>query len=274
MKIYSKISSIKDIEALQCDLSRLGDYCKINKLDLNPAKCSIVTYSRKHSPLQAAYEIKGQVLTRCDGVRDLGVYHDSKLLFDIHIDQIIAKASKALGFVMRISGCFKRAKTFKILYCTFVRSHLEYASQVWNPYYNKYIDRLERVQKRFIRFLCFRLNINYSSHDYLNLCKRFHIQPLVNRRRLADCTYLMKIVSNEIDCPNLLQKLHFRVPQRFTRFNPPMSVPFSSTNYRQSSFIVRASRDFNRLCSQYSFDLFNTKCSEVRSRLNQTFFQP
>lgn len=273
MKIYSSISSIKDVEALQSDLSRLDVYCQTNKLDLNPSKCSIVTFSRKRSPILANYELKGQILPRCDGVRDLGVYHDSKLLFDTHIEQVVAKASKALGFVMRISKCFKKGKTFKILYCAFVRSHLEYASQIWNPRYDKYIDRLEGVQKRFIRILCYRLNIPYRSENYINLCKKFHLQPLVNRRRLADCSFLLKLLSNEIDCPNLLQNLSFCIPQKSVRFNPPISIPFSSSNYRQNTYMLRASKDFNKLCKEYSFDPFNTKSVVVRRQLNLDFFK-
>ncbi|CAB3244683.1 unnamed protein product [Arctia plantaginis] len=93
MKIYSAISSANDVQALQSDLSRLDHYCQLNKLELNPVKCSVVTFGRKRSPILAPYELKGQVLPRRDGVRDLGVYHDAKLLFDVHIEQIIAKAS-------------------------------------------------------------------------------------------------------------------------------------------------------------------------------------
>jgi len=38
--------------------------------------------------------------------------------------------------------------SFSSLYKVFVRSHLEYAESVWNPYYMYLIDDLEKVQKR------------------------------------------------------------------------------------------------------------------------------
>lgn len=69
-------------------------------------------------------------------MRDLGVTHDSKLLLDKYVDCIVKKASKALGFLMRSSVNFRGINTLKILYCTSVHSILEYASQIWNPYYN------------------------------------------------------------------------------------------------------------------------------------------
>ena len=121
-------------------------------------------------------------------------------------------------------------------------------------------------------FLCFRLKTPYRTENYLNQCKKFHVQSLINRRRLADCTFLLKILSNEIDCPDLLAKLHFSVPQRSIRFNPPISIPSSSSKYRQNSCIVRVSRDFNRLCKEFSFDPYTTTSFTARNRLNLDFF--
>lgn len=248
MKIYAKISSHVDVIALQDDLHRLEAYCHGSKLDLNPAKCSILTYSRKRSIIPSSYIFGDQVLPRTNCIRDLGVYHDSKLTFELHVDAIVAKASKALGFIMRLSKCFTQAKTLKILYCTFVRSHLEYASEIWNPCYHKYIDRIESIQRRFIKYLCYHRKVPYRSEDYLNLCKKYHILPLINRRAISDCIALLKIFNNSINNSDILSKFYFNVPGRSKRWYAPSRVPFSSTNYRQISFVVRASRNFNDMC--------------------------
>lgn len=58
-----------------------------------------------------------------------------------------------------------------LVYCTFVRSNLEYVSQVLNPRHNIYTERIERIQRKFIKYLCFKLNIAYNSNNYDNLCK-------------------------------------------------------------------------------------------------------
>uniref|UniRef100_A0A2H1VTZ4 SFRICE_031087 n=1 Tax=Spodoptera frugiperda TaxID=7108 RepID=A0A2H1VTZ4_SPOFR len=40
--------------------------------------------------------------------------------------------------------------------------YLEYCSQVWNPKFNVYIDRLESIQKKFLRYIQFRAGAYYS----------------------------------------------------------------------------------------------------------------
>lgn len=53
-------------------------------------------------------------------------------------------------------------------------------SQVWNPRYHKYIARIERIQMKFIKFLCYRLRtptkIGYE--NYIKLSKQFHFRSL------------------------------------------------------------------------------------------------
>lgn len=174
--------------------------------------------------------------------------------------------------MFRCSRDFKRAKTFKILYCSLVRSTLEYASQVWNPRYKCYVTRLENIQKKFLKFLCFKLGIRFDSNKYLDLCRRFHLLPLETRRNIADITYLLKVASNLIDSPTLLGKLNIRIPSRARR-KPPLSVPLSSTNYRQNSFLIRASNGLNEVFQRFDdLDLFSASVPLVRRRLSRQFF--
>lgn len=272
MKIFCTIKSNNDILNLQADLKRLDSYCERNKLDLNPSKCSVVTFTRRKLLIPASYALKGQLLQNKDKVKDLGVIHDSKLLFSSHIESIFAKALKALGFIMRSSRDFKRAKTFKILYCTFVRSILEYASQVWNPRYNKYIKIIESIQIKFIKYLCYKLRIPYSSDNYINICKQFHILPLTIRREIADLVYLFKLLNNKIDCPDLLNKIKINIPYKTTRFNNLLYVPLVATNYRQNSYLWRVSDSFNKVSKRLDIDLFSTSAASARLRLSREFF--
>ena len=53
----------------------------------------------------------------------------------------------------------------KLIYITWVRSHLEYASVLWLPYTKINITSLEQIQRRTTRFI---LNKEYSEHEHLS----------------------------------------------------------------------------------------------------------
>lgn len=270
MKILKKIQSLSDAQCLQEDLLRFQDYCTLNKLNLNVTKCFVCSFTRKPTAIQYDYTLHDTPLTRIDTIRDLGVSFDGKLLFDTHIDNIVTRASRALGFVLRMSAEFSDLKIIKILYCAFVRSLLEYASQVWNPCYEVYTSRLEGIQKRFLRYLQYRAKIFLP--DYLTRCRKFHFLPLYERRNIADLSYLCSIANGTVDCPELLELVGLRTSRALRNPNT-LYVPRVRTNYRQNAFIIRACNSFNLLTKENDeIDVFNTAVSKLKRILNDKFF--
>ena len=59
-----------------------------------------------------------------------------------------AKASRLLGYVRRNTRLVKRITVRRSAYLTLVRSHLDYATQVWTPQTIDLIRKLEGVQRR------------------------------------------------------------------------------------------------------------------------------
>ena len=47
VKLFKKISNINDCLELQRDIDRLTDWCETNRLQLNPDKCKIMSYTRQ-----------------------------------------------------------------------------------------------------------------------------------------------------------------------------------------------------------------------------------
>lgn len=271
MKILHQINNACDAHKLQADLTKFQNYCTQNKLDLNVSKCYVCSFTRKPTKLIHNYILYSSELARVDKIKDLGVIFDSKLLFDDHINSIVKKASRALGFVLRMSAEFTNIKTFKILYCSYVRSHLEYASQVWNPHYDVYSSRLESIQKRFLRYLQYRAHIYLP--DYETRCRKFHFLPLFKRREIADLSYLFGILNSTVDCPELLEQVGLRTNTVALRKPNVLYVPIVSNNYRQNSFIIRTSRSFNTLVkANPELDLFNTSVSKLKRLLTGRFF--
>ena len=79
--------------------------------------------------------------------KDLGVYITSNLKPGEQCARACKRAMSVLGMIRRhFRGLDK--EEFMILYKTYVRPHLEYCVQVWNPTLKKDIECLERVQRR------------------------------------------------------------------------------------------------------------------------------
>ena len=94
-----------------------------------------------------------------------------------------------------IFKCFQsRDKDFLIkLFNVFVRSKLEYCSQVWNPQFIGDIDLIEAVQRKFTRRLCYN-----PSLSYLNRLNILGLLPLELRRLHLDLIFVYKLVHRKM----------------------------------------------------------------------------
>lgn len=131
-----------------------------------------------------------------------------------------------LGFILRSTKDFKKSSTKIILFNLYVRNTLEYCSIVWNPFYQTHKNRLERVQKKMLRTLCYKDNLNYN---YNNLLKHYKISSLSTRRNVLDLCFLNKIINGDIDCPDLVQKIRLAVPRNPLRTSSSKPTFISKT---------------------------------------------
>ena len=105
------------------------------------------------TPLISIISFIKQLITRVDVVKDLGFFFSSNLSFAYHCTQLNKKAYQLVGFIKRTCNDFNNIAAIRSLYISLVRRILEYCSVVWSPHHKSYIDKIERVQKKFIRFL-------------------------------------------------------------------------------------------------------------------------
>jgi len=80
-------------------------------------------------------------------IKDLGVIFDPDQSFVLHCKEKINKAYAMLGIIRR-NFMYLSEEAFVLLYNVVVRSQLEYANSVWNPYRMGLIKDLEKVQMR------------------------------------------------------------------------------------------------------------------------------
>lgn len=245
-KIYMSIKSVSDCELLQRDLYNLYQYYLKNSIFVSLHKCRCISFTRKPKPIFHQYNFNGVVVERTDLVRDLGVMLDSKVTMRHHVDYITNRAFRNLGFIMRTCQPFQQMLSFKVLYYTYVRSILEYASSIWYPHHSIYINRLERIQKKFITHLNYKFNKSSSyTNSYINNCRMYRILTLEERRIVSDMGLLFDILRSRLDCPSLLSGLSLSAPARRTRHTRLFQPPLHSTSYGQNAVLTRLARTYN-----------------------------
>lgn len=135
--------------------------------------------------------------------------------------------------------------------------HLEYTSVIWSPYQRKYINSIEGVQHRFLRFASFRLSSPMSrlDHDCLHIMQRLNLLTLEVRRLVADAAILFNIINGNINCPCLLSLFDFNACPRPLRTFPLFRPNVYRSNLSQTDTITRI---YNFACQSLKLcDLFS-----------------
>ena len=169
-KLIGIIKDLNDQILLQNDIDALVKWSQDWRMLFNFSKCKKMTISKsnrqcKMFPFEfsmcSADGNQRHPIEESDLEKDLGVYINSNLKFDSHVKMAAKKANSVLGMLKRAFR-FWNEKTFKILYTTFVRPHLEYAAPAWSPYRRKDILVLEKIQQRATKIVPSLKNLCYA----------------------------------------------------------------------------------------------------------------
>ena len=98
----------------------------------------------------------------------------------------IKKANGIMGLIRRTFS-FLDAETFKKLYTSFVRPHLEYANPVWSPFLRKHIKMVESVQEQATKLVD-----GMKSMDYSERLQKLDLPTLQHRRERGDMIQVWK----------------------------------------------------------------------------------
>ena len=193
--LYGVISNENDGDQLQEDLKQLEAWQNTWQMSFNPSKCKTICISTKRDPPQKKYVFCGVELEKVDSISYLGVILNDNLKWSKHVQSTNGKASKVLGMMKRnLWNCPKRVR--ETAYTAIVRPKLEYASSAWDPYLQKDIDSLERVQRKAARFCC---NNYQPTASVTAMIQDLGWKTLESRRTMTRLTLLYKMSRGEID---------------------------------------------------------------------------
>lgn len=271
LKLFARIAYVQDSILLQEDINRLVVWCAWNHLSLNISKCFYLPFGRRVNMIDCAYFINGIELQKVSKILDLGIVFDSRLNFKLHIEYIMPKVYSILAFVKRNCKEFTNPYTRKLLFTTFVRSKLDYGAIIWNPYYAVHSNRIELVQKKFIKFALFSINFCSPFPSYEARCRLIHLETLSNRRSKCSVIFLYKLICGLIDCPALLSCIGINTPVRCLRHNEFFNIPTQRNNYSAFEPILRSLKEYNDINIKYDID-FSFTLNAFREILDLHYF--
>ena len=80
-----------------------------------------------------------------------------------------------------------------------VRSQLEHCSVIWRPVHKTYIDKIESLQKRCLKWILGEEAVSYSNYrTYVSKCRSVNLLPLSCRFDLNDLLFFHKILYDGI----------------------------------------------------------------------------
>jgi len=269
IKLFRSIDCVADQNRFQEDLDYISNWAMINRLELNCDKCKLMTFSRNSSNvLPFNYNIFDLTVDRVDSHRDLGIIFESSFEFKKHLDSIVSKAMRTLGFIFRSVSDFKNPSTMVYLYKTLVRPVLLNDHQIWSPFYKEHEKRLESVQHKFFRKLSYRMGrpMRFDDHNYSVIASKYELSTIKSLHLYYDLFFVKKVLSGLIRSDDVISLFVRRVLPYDIRQSGELVQTFSSKNYVINSGSFKLRREWNGL----SIDVRNSlKLSEFKIALKE-----
>ena len=241
-KLFRKINNDKDAEILQDDINRLIDWSNLWLLKFHPDKCVYMGIGyNNESIIEGKYQMDGHSLNLSDCEKDIGVYIDSKLYFETHINTQVNKANRNLA-IARKTFEYMDEEIFKHIYKGLVRPHLEYAVPVWSPHLVKHIDIIENVQRRATKLVP-----GLSSKSYENRLRHLKIPTLAYRRVRGDMIQVFKLLQDKEGYDETLPQLLTKSDSTLRGHNKRLQTERYNKDIRKYSFNLRVCKLWNSL---------------------------
>lgn len=274
MKLASIICDHYDTQRMQRDIDNVMRWNESNRLYFNNDKCYIFSaYRHDSSFIKADYTMDDHVIERVEETNDLGVRFNKSYHPGHHIELMTMKARQMVGCIKRYSNGNFTKETQRILYVAYVRSRLEFASTIWNPAAQIYIDDIESIQKQFVIYLLENRNnaTSYRLAPYEDRCKLLKLQSLEKRRTVTDAVLAFDIYKNDIT-DDIISPNFVRNESVYNLRDSTLQLltePRVSTEYLSTQPIVRLIKLINE------YRAIVTRCSnrtafknEIMERLN------
>jgi hypothetical protein len=237
-KALRHVPSTEFAFTLQEDLHTMYKWSQDWQLLFNKDKCKCIHIG--HNNMQYDYFIGEDLIQTTDVEKDLGVHIHKSLKAGHHVNFIVNKANRQLGCIRRTYSD-KSLSNIKQLYISLVRPILETCQQVWCPYLQCDINKIESVQRRATRMIA-----SIRKLPYTERLKRCGLIPLCKRRLRSDLIETYKIMHGFTDIPiDALFELNSN--PRPGHHNFTIILKYSRLDVRQKFYSQRVIQHWNKL---------------------------
>ncbi len=194
--LFRVISSDSEKHQLQTDLNSLVNRSLRNNMFFNPVKTKVMHVTRiiyLHPPI---YTMGNAPLGSTSSVQYLGITISSNLTWNSHINAIVSRANRLLGFIRAVAGGAS-TKAFFTLYKSLVLPILEYGIPCWGANTVSQQQQIERVQRTATRIALKQRRGQMSYEDRLGLLNWL---SLSSRRDFLLCSFIFKCLHGLCKC--------------------------------------------------------------------------
>ena len=204
---------------------------------------------------------QGLPIQEKNDLRDLGVQISGNLSFKVHIESVVASATRSLGWFCRT---FRRRSQNLMMtgWKSLIQCKLDYCSQLWSPTDQASIASLERVARSFTSKISGMENL-----DYWDRLQALNMLSQQRRRERYQIIFIWKISQGLIQGYSLPFKENARRGLFVEIPSLEKQCPAAVTNAIEASLKVRGARLFN-LMPQYLRDMKDVSVDTFKANLD------
>ncbi|CAH8429229.1 unnamed protein product [Dicrocoelium dendriticum] len=236
LKVWRAIKRSDDHEVLQRDLNEAWNWSVRNALPFNVDKCRVVHI--RHRQVHV-YKLGAHDLKTTTQERDLGVLVQEDLGCSKQSDSASKRGNQHVGLLRRAFGILDPS-IFSLMLNAYVRPHVEYAIQAWQPWLKRDLAALETPQRRATKIV---KGLRHTPYQ-----ERLEILGVFSgryRRLRGDLILVYQILSDPSHVCRHLLKLS---PNTNLRGNSlKLSQQYSRLDCRKTYFSLRVCGPWNAL---------------------------
>ena len=246
------LNNLQDLISRTVDTLRtIKQYFLNNGLMLNSKKTQCIFIGTRQIlsqiPLNTMIDCDGDIIYPSTHVKNLGVYIDKYMLFDVHINELTKKVMGTLMFINRVSQYFDKS-TRTIVVQSLVLSLINYCIKIWGSTNDSLMNNVQKLQ-------------NFAAKVAVGCPRKYdHVTPIIKELKW------LKVKEKHIldTCTTVYKAVNGFYPDWFLRFPKVSENTTSNTRQLNNLFVPRARIDFGaRAITILGPKLWNTLPSSV-----------